>query len=225
MKMEEFLQTNEPVREEEHLEDDQPEEDAELDIQKAVVESLAADKAEQEMEIVRLREKLASAEEEKAKAAEEKAKAAEELGKKDELIEKLKKTIAELNGKISDLLSRQIDMQARNPNALALLDRDVDVPDRFPGESRDHVLEVVKEAKEAAEREGRLRRAQVLEGVLVANEPNGNLAKRREALKKLFIDNANIINGPVIEELEKLGISYKNGDDYLLTGEILLRNY
>ena len=108
---------------------------------------------------------------------------------------------------------------------MALLDRDIDVPDRFTGETRDHVLEVVREARDKAEAEGRLRRAQVLEGVLAANEPEGTLAKKRATLEKLFADNGNLVSGPVIAELEKMGISHKNGEEYLLPAEIVKRNY
>ena len=110
-------------------------------------------------------------------------------------------------------------------NKVSLLDRDIDVPDRFVGETRDHVIEVVREARDKAEAEGRLRRAQVLEGVLAANEPEGTLAKKRAALEKLFAENGSIVSGLVIEQLEKMGISHKNGDEYLLPAEIINRNY
>ena len=87
------------------------------------------------------------------------------------------------------------------------------------------MLEVVREARDKAEADGRLRRAQLLEGVLAANEPEGTLAKKRANLEKLFADNGNIVSGPVIAELEKIGISHMNGEDYLLPAEIIKRNY
>ena len=65
----------------------------------------------------------------------------------------------------------------------------------------------------------------MLEGVLAANEPEGTLAKKRAALEKLFAENGSIVSGPVIEQLEKMGISHKNGDEYLLPAEIINRNY
>jgi len=65
----------------------------------------------------------------------------------------------------------------------------------------------------------------VLESVLVANEPDGTLDKRRAELEKLFNDNANVINGTVIAELERLGIPHKNGEEYLLASEIVKRTY
>ena len=190
-----------------------------IDVQKAVVEALAADKAEQAETIAALRAENA------------------ELRKN---IVELKKNILELTDR-AEVARRQIveqrsalekvgDVLATNAdnglsNKVALLDRDIDVPDRFTGETRDHVLEVVREARDKAEAEGRLRRAQVLEGVLAANEPEGTLAKKRANLEKLFADNGNIVSGPVIAELEKIGISHKNGEDYLLPVEIVKRNY
>ncbi len=201
MRMEEFLaQTimdaarggdDEDVLEETSAEDnaEQPE-PAELDVQKAVVEELAVDKAKLEEEV-----------------------------------NSLKIQVAELTAKLAAEQERHFDEQSRNPNALALLDRDVELPDRFPGETRDHVIEAVREARDKAETEGRIRRAQLLEGVLVANESSGNLAKKRAALEKFFNDNGNILSGPVLEELSKYNIAHKNGEEYLLPSEILKRMY
>lgn len=184
----------------------------EIDVQKAVVESLAADKAVQD-------EKIASLE--KANAALQ-----EEVSKSKAEIERLKKQIgeqAEALGKVGDVLAMNKETDASNK--ISLLDRDLEIPDRFPGETRDQVLDAIKEAREKAEADGRVRRAQLLEGVLVANEPTGNLAKKKAALEKFFNDNQNILSGPVIEELQKYGISHKKGDEYLLPSEIIKRTY
>ena len=177
----------------------------ELDVQKAVVESLAADKAEQNERIVTLQKEnnLLKSQVSGLKSSLEEAKAA--------------------LAKVGDVLAKNAETEASSK--IALIDRDPELNDRFPGETRDHVLEVIREARDAAERDGRLRRAQVLESVLVANEPVGNLQKKRAALEKFFNDNANIMSGPVIAELEKCGIPHKNGEDYLLPGEILKRTY
>ena len=177
----------------------------ELDVQKAVVESLAADKAEQDERIVALQKENVAL---KSELATLKTKA-----------EEMKAALA----KVGDVLAKNAETEGSSK--IALIDRDPELDDRFPGETRDHVLEVIREAREAAERDGRLRRAQVLESVLVANEPVGNLQKKRMALEKFFNDNANIMSGPVIAELEKCGISHKNGETYLLPGEILKRTY
>ena len=177
----------------------------ELDVQKAVVESLAADKAEQDERIVVLQKENTAL---KSELATIKAQA-----------EEMKTALA----KVGDVLAKNAETEGSSK--IALIDRDPELNDRFPGETRDHVLEVIREARDAAERDGRLRRAQVLESVLVANEPVGNLQKKRTALEKFFNDNANIMSGPVIAELEKCGIPHTNGETYLLPGEILKRTY
>ena len=177
----------------------------ELDVQKAVVESLAADKAEQDERIVTLQKENDSLR-------------SQVSGLKSSL-EEMRASLA----KVGDVLAKNAETEGSSK--IALIDRDPELNDRFPGETRDHVLEVIREARDAAERDGRLRRAQVLESVLVANEPVGNLQKKRAALEKFFNANANIMSGPVIAELEKCGISYKNGETYLLPGEILKRTY
>lgn len=176
-----------------------------LDVQKAVVESLAADKAEQDETIAKLRKDNYALQSE---------------------IAALKAKVAEQNealAKVGDVLAK--NAEAKESNQVSLLDRDLELPDRFPGETRDQVLEAIKEARDKAETDGRLRRAQILEGVLLANESSGNLAKKRAALEKFFNDNQNILSGPVIEELQKCGISHKHGEEYLLPAEILKRTY
>lgn len=194
-------------------------EPAELEVQKAVVESLAADKAEQDEKIARL-----TAENEELRLALDREKSAhseyaEKIDGLQKQVEELKRVLAEYG----DVLSR--NSESETSNQISLLDRDVEVSDRFDGETRDHVLEVIREARDAAEKDGRVRRAQLLEGVLVANEPVGELAKRRSRLEKLFHDNGNILSGNVLEELTKSGISHKNGDQYLLPDEILKRTF
>ena len=177
----------------------------ELDVQKAVVESLAADKAEQDERIVALQK--------------------ENYELKSQ-VSSLKSSLNEAKAalaKVGDVLAANAETETSNK--VSLIDRDPELNDRFPGETRDHVLEVIREARDAAEKDGRIRRAQVLESVLVANEPVGNLAEKRAALEKFFNDNANVMSGPVIAQLEKCGIAHKNGEEYLLPGEILKRTY
>lgn len=183
----------------------------ELDIQKAVVEELAADKARLDIQLEEMQHKIADLE--------------KQVSEKEAEITALKSQVEEVKSKLFSEQERQFEEQSRNPNALALLDRDVELPDRFPGETRDHVLEVIKEAREKAEAEGRVRRAQLLESVLVANEPDGSLAQKRTNLEKFFAENGNILSGPVIEELNRCGIPYKKGEEFLLTSEILKRTY
>ena len=207
-----------------------------IDVQKAVVESLAADKAVQDEKIASLqgridalnndisalRDRLAvlqaenTALKEKAKEPSDRA----QLQKENEALKSANAALQTLNESLQTLNDTKVS------NAISLLDRDVELPDRFPGETREHVLEVIREACDQAVAAGRLRRAQLLEGVLVSNEPSGELQKKRKALEKFFNENQNILSGTVIAELERCGISYKKGEnDYLLPSEILLRTY
>lgn len=181
------------------------EDSGDIAVQKAVVESLAADKAEQDEMINSLRKDNYALQTE---------------------ISSLKMRVAELEGelaKVGDILSANSESELSNK--VTLLERNLNCTDRFIGETRDHVLEAVTEARDKAEKEGRVRKAQLLESVLVANEPTGELSKKRSALEKFFAENQNIISGPVIEELQRCGISHKHGEEYLLPSEILKRTY
>ena len=205
MNMSEFL-NREP---EDVSEPDAPEE---LDVQKAVVESLAADKAEQD-------ERISALQGENRELRRENDALKSKMADLEANIAQMKDSLA----KVGDVLAANSDVPVSSK--VALIERDPEIGDRFLGETRDHVLEVIREARDAAEKDGRIRRAQLLESVLVVNEPDGNLAKKRAALEKFFNDNGNILSGPVIAELEKCGISHKNGESYLLPGEILKRTY
>lgn len=222
MNFEEFLDDEAPkAPANEEIAEETSEEDAadSIDVQKAVVESLAADKAEQAETIAALRA-------ENAELRKNILALKKEVAALVERAEAVKRQMSEQKSaleKVGDVLAINADNGLSNK--VSLLDRDIDVPDRFVGETRDHVIEVVREARDKAEAEGRLRRAQVLEGVLAANEPEGTLAKKRAALEKLFAENGSIVSGLVIEQLEKMGISHKNGDEYLLPAEIINRNY
>lgn len=216
MDISEFL-NRAPVEEpEEELVEEEPEE---IDVQKAVVESLAADKAEQDEVISFLKQSKA---EQEIKIGSLRANNAALQSEVNTLRKKLQQALNELE-KVGDLLAKNAD--GDGSNKIALLDRNIELDDRFEGETRDHVIEVLREARDAAEKAGRVRRAQILESVLVVNEPHGELARRRAELEKLFADNANLLNGLVIQELEKRGISHKKGEEYLLPSEIIARTY
>lgn len=211
MNYEDFIRPSQPQPVEEQKEEqvtiDQPsDESAELDVQKAVVESLAADKVEQNEKIVKLQDEINSL---KSKIS--------------DLNDQLLVKTGELQ-KLGDVLAKTSETENQT-NIVALLDRNVDLSDKFEGETRDHVLEAIKAAFDAAESSGRIRCAKILESVLIANIPSGNLEQKRVALEKIFKDNCNIVSGPVIDELNKAGIPFKNGEEYLLPSEIIKRNY
>ena len=234
IKPEEFLQSNNEV------ETSEPDE---LDVQRSVVEALAADKAEQDEQITQLRAKnqelLNDNEELKDQIVALKElierfkqkdvdilKKSREADEKIQKVNELEQIICEQRtalANVGEVLSKNSERE--ESNQVALLDRNVNIDDRFIGETRDHLIEVLREARDAAEKDGRIRRAQLIESVLVANEPVGELAKRRQALEKLFSENGNILSGVVIAALEKNGISHKNGDEYLMPAEIIKRTY
>lgn len=207
-----FVEKEETIEEEIAIEE-------EGEVQKIVVEALAAEKVEQD-------EKIKSLESSNKKLVEENKSL---LAKVEELnlkIAKLKSAMEEMSEalkKTGDILSANSETELSNK--IALLDREIELSDRFSGETRDQVLEVIKEARDAAEAQGRIRKAQILEAVLVANEPTGNLQSKRAALEKFFNENQNILSGTVIAELERCGISYKHGEEYLLPAEIIKRTY
>lgn len=203
---EDFLQTE---ADQDMVEAAEPDE---LDVQRTVVEALAAEKAE-------LGEQYAALRKTADRLYQEKQSLAEQINVLRAEKEELRSALERMSG----LLMR--NTERIESSQIALIDRDVNIDDRFPGETRDHVLEIIREARDSAEKEGRRRRAQLLESVLVANEPVGELKSRRAKLEKVFEENGNIINGPVLEALEKYGISHKEGDNYLLAAEILKRNY
>ena len=211
IKPEEFVQAENP-----ELEAEEPDE---LDVQRSVVESLAAAKAEQEEQLAALREKNIGLGNEISRLQEEKLR----LEGRITVLEKKLGECRAASEKVGDILAK--NSERAESSQVALLDRDINLQDRFPGETRDHVLEALREARDAAEKDGRIRRAQLLEGVLVANEPSGELAKHRKELETLFAQNGNIVSGPVIAELTKRGISHKNGEEYLLPAEIIKRAY
>ena len=210
MNMEEFLDGG--AAEEEAVEEEETATPEELDIQKAVVESLAADKVVRDEMIKRLEEENGAL---RAEIAEAKSRCDALVAQ----IGEMKKSLDE----VGNVLAKNADGDMSSK--IALLDRNIECDDRFPGETRDHVLEAIREVRDRDEAEGRNRRAQVLEGVLAANEPNGTLARLRAELAKVFEENGNVVNGPVIDELKRRGISHRKGEEYLLPSEILRRAY
>lgn len=216
MEISEFLNRQDETPDTDDVQTQQPEE---IDVQKAVVESLAADKAEQDEVIASLKARNASLQAEVDALSSQLVKARAETAQANAT---LKKVNDELSG-LGEVLVRNKERDAANQ--VALLERSVEIDDKFEGETRDHILEAIRDARDAAEKDGRFRRAQVLESVLVANEPNGELVRRREELEKMFTENANVISGVVIERLQKMGLSHKNGEEYLLPSEIIARNY
>ena len=243
MELSEFLNRGKPSDNEVKVEDfinqdveaetDETGDFGELDVQKAVVESLAADKVAQEEQIVQLKKDNEDLQAANQRLQNEVKDLQEKMKPMQDQIDPLQKEITNLKAKMQVLqseLAKVGDILLKNKegelsNKVTLLERNTEIDDRFEGETRDQVIEVLREGRDAAEKDGRFRRAQILEAVLVGNEPSGELAKRRSDLEKMFRENANVVSGTVIEELKKRGLSHKNGEDYLLPSEIIKRNY
>jgi hypothetical protein len=84
----------------------------------------------------------------------------------------------------------------------------------FGGEVREHVLAALSEARDAAGQSGRERRAKVLEDVLAANVPAGELERRRAELKQIIKDTGSFIDARAISALEKIGFKCVSGNKH-----------
>ena len=84
----------------------------------------------------------------------------------------------------------------------------------FGGEVREHVLAALSEARDAAGQSGRERRAKVLEDVLAANAPAGELERRRTELKQIIKDTGSFIDARAISALEKIGFRCVSGNKH-----------
>ena len=84
----------------------------------------------------------------------------------------------------------------------------------FNGEVREHVIAALSEAQEAAGQSGRERRAKVLEDVLAANVPAGELERRRAELKQIIKDTGSFIDSRAISALEKIGFRCVSGNKH-----------
>ena len=84
----------------------------------------------------------------------------------------------------------------------------------FGGEVREHVLAALSEARDAAGQSGRERRAKVLEDVLAANAPAGELERRRTELKQIIKDTGSFVDARTIAALEKIGFKCVSGNKH-----------
>lgn len=92
-----------------------------------------------------------------------------------------------------------------------LLDASCGVSEVFGGEVREQVLAALADARDAARQSGRERRAAVLDSVLAANPPSGELGRRRMILKQTLKDAGSFTDAHVLAELERLGIRCISG--------------
>ncbi len=91
-------------------------------------------------------------------------------------------------------------------SSTVLLEKPYAVAEKFPGEVREHVISTLAEAQRAADGGGRERRSKILEAVLMSNPSDGELDRRREAVKRILLGASNgFIGEREISELVKLG--------------------
>lgn len=194
---------------------------AEIDDARAAVESAKRLEmaAREQME----REVAAAArarDEAEARAADAVARAAEAerqrdgaVAQRDEAVEKRDEALAEAAG----LRERFASMAGRQGSARAnggMLETPETLSEKFPGEIREHLLEALSDALSAAENAGRDRRARLLEAVLCANPPTGELRRRREAVKQIVKGAGAFLDDTAISALEKLGFRYVSGNKH-----------
>jgi len=86
--------------------------------------------------------------------------------------------------------------------------------EKFDGEVREHVLETLGDAFQAAEAAGRDRRARILEEMLSVNASSGELERRREAVKRIVKEAGHSLDNAAIAALEKLGFKYISGNKH-----------
>ena len=201
---------------------------AELEERQAVIDALALDAAEAKESLARAQEELKQAQDELAQA---RARADGEL---ENLKEELNQTKAALENersapKVDDALMEEVatkdreiarlqallvEAQRTSLSSTVLLDKPDGVSEKFTGEIREHLLEALADAQRAADAGGRDRRARILEAILCANAPTGELARRRDEVKQVMKDAGSFIDDATIAALEKLGFRYISGSNH-----------
>ena len=201
---------------------------AELEERQAVIDALALDAAEAKESLEQAQEELKQAQDELAQA---RARADGEL---ENLKEELNQTKAALENersapKVDDALMEEVatkdreiarlqallvEAQRTSLSSTVLLDKPNGVSEKFTGEIREHLLEALADAQRAADAGGRDRRARILEAILCANAPTGELARRRDEVKQVMKDAGSFIDDATIAALEKLGFRYISGSNH-----------
>ena len=115
---------------------------------------------------------------------------------------------------IARLQELLVEAQRTSLSSTVLLDKPESFSEKFTGEIREHLLEALADAQRAADAGGRDRRARILEAILCANAPSGELARRRDVVKQIMKDAGTFIDGATIAALEKLGFRYISGANH-----------
>lgn len=203
----------------------------ELEAQKVACESLAADltalRLERDAEgadLAMLRDRAAKLEEELTSLVNEKRTLEDEKRALEEALaaeraqprldESLVREAADKDREITRLGALLAEAQRTSLSSSVLLDKPAGFAEKFPGEIREHVIETLVAANDAAEAGGRDRRARILEAVLGSNPPTGELERRRETIRQIMKDAGTKIDGAALAELGKLGFRVISGKNH-----------
>ena len=182
----------------------------EVEAQKAACESLAADlvSIRQELEEERGRPRLdEAAQAEMARLRQEGAAMAAEVAS-------LKASLAAGRDEAARLSALLEEAQRTSLSSSVLLEKPPAFSEKFAGETREHVLDALAQAYRDSEACGRDRRARILEAVLAANPPSGELERRREAVRQIVKDAGQRLDDSAIEDLVRLGFRYVSGNKH-----------
>ena len=138
----------------------------------------------------------------------------EQIAAKDRELESLHDEAAAKDREIERLQTLLAEAQRTSLSSTVLLEKPDGISEKFTGEVREHLLETLADAQDAADAGGRDRRARILEAILCANSRTGELARRRDAVKQIMKDAGSFIDDSTITDLEKLGFRYISGSNH-----------
>ena len=138
----------------------------------------------------------------------------EQIAAKDRELESLHDEAAAKDREIERLQTLLAEAQRTSLSSTVLLEKPDGISEKFTGEVREHLLETLADAQDAADAGGRDRRARILEAILCANSRTGELARRRDAVKQIMKDAGSFIDDSTITVLEKLGFRYISGSNH-----------
>jgi len=138
----------------------------------------------------------------------------EQIAVKDRELESLHDEAAAKDREIERLQTLLAEAQRTSLSSTVLLEKPDGISEKFTGEVREHLLETLADAQDAADAGGRDRRARILEAILCANSRTGELARRRDAVKQIMKDAGSFIDDSTITALEKLGFRYISGSNH-----------
>ena len=128
--------------------------------------------------------------------------------------EKMLEESAANDREIARLQELLADAQRTSLSSSVLMEKPPALGEKFQGEIREHVIAALADSLSAAEAGGRDRRARILEAVLCANPPSGELESRREAVRQMLKDAGSFLDDGDIADLEKLGFRYISGKNH-----------